>query len=210
MIFIDNKYTRTYNRILTRAKTLNLGKGPGRERHHIIPRSLNGDNTKDNLVYITTREHFICHLLLTKMVTGKDRYRMLQAAAAFSSWTTKSHSREAIGSRIYQMLKQEKSKVLVELWTTTDYREQALSGLVRLTTDVAHKAAMSLIRKELWKNPEYLDKMKSRRKTFKKVEIDDVLYNSLTEAASFLKLDPSTISKRCSTANSKFSTWKYM
>jgi hypothetical protein len=37
------------------------------ETHHIIPRSLGGTNDKENLVDLTAREHFICHLLLTKM-----------------------------------------------------------------------------------------------------------------------------------------------
>lgn len=37
------------------------------ETHHIIPRCLNGSNYKQNLVDLTAREHFICHLLLTKM-----------------------------------------------------------------------------------------------------------------------------------------------
>lgn len=37
------------------------------ERHHIIPKSLGGTNDKDNIVRLTAREHFICHLLLTKL-----------------------------------------------------------------------------------------------------------------------------------------------
>jgi len=37
------------------------------ELHHIIPKCMNGTNEKDNLVYLSAREHFICHLLLTKI-----------------------------------------------------------------------------------------------------------------------------------------------
>lgn len=37
------------------------------EVHHILPRSLGGDNSKKNLVRLTAREHFICHLLLTRI-----------------------------------------------------------------------------------------------------------------------------------------------
>lgn len=37
------------------------------ECHHILPRSLGGLNNKSNLVNLLAREHFICHLLLTKM-----------------------------------------------------------------------------------------------------------------------------------------------
>ena len=37
------------------------------ECHHILPRSLGGSDDKSNLVNLLAREHFICHLLLTKM-----------------------------------------------------------------------------------------------------------------------------------------------
>lgn len=37
------------------------------EKHHIIPRSMGGKDTADNIVYLTAREHFIAHLLLSKM-----------------------------------------------------------------------------------------------------------------------------------------------
>jgi ssDNA-binding Zn-finger/Zn-ribbon topoisomerase 1 len=36
------------------------------ENHHIIPRSLGGKDTPDNLVSLTPREHFIAHFLLYK------------------------------------------------------------------------------------------------------------------------------------------------
>jgi len=34
------------------------------ENHHILPKCLNGDNEKENLVLLTAREHFVCHKLL--------------------------------------------------------------------------------------------------------------------------------------------------
>lgn len=37
------------------------------ECHHILPKSLGGSEDKSNLVNLLAREHFICHLLLTKM-----------------------------------------------------------------------------------------------------------------------------------------------
>ena len=37
------------------------------ERHHIVPRCLGGSNRKDNLVYLTAREHFLAHKLLVRM-----------------------------------------------------------------------------------------------------------------------------------------------
>lgn len=77
MLFIDNKYTRTYYRIVGRAKTRVLDSYT--EKHHIIPRSLGGTNLKENLVRLTAREHFICHLLLTKMTDGTNKRKMTYA-----------------------------------------------------------------------------------------------------------------------------------
>jgi hypothetical protein len=50
------------------------------ETHHILPRCLGGANSKDNLVKLTAKEHFICHLLLTKMHSaGVAHYKMCKA-----------------------------------------------------------------------------------------------------------------------------------
>ena len=81
MIFIDNKYTSQYYRIISNAQTRTTTEYS--EKHHIIPRSLGGSNLKTNLVVLTAREHFVCHLLLTKMVVGQDKYKMLSAVTRF-------------------------------------------------------------------------------------------------------------------------------
>jgi len=64
-MFKDNKYTKQYYRIIDAARGRTLLEYV--ERHHIIPRCLGGSNALDNIVSLTPREHFICHLLLTKM-----------------------------------------------------------------------------------------------------------------------------------------------
>lgn len=43
------------------------------EKHHIIPKCLNGTNEKENLVNLTAKEHFIAHLLLCK-IHSKNYY----------------------------------------------------------------------------------------------------------------------------------------
>ncbi len=50
------------------------------ESHHIIPRSLGGDNSIDNIVKLSPREHFISHALLTKMVSDKSHKRSMAYA----------------------------------------------------------------------------------------------------------------------------------
>jgi hypothetical protein len=74
---IDNKYTRHYWKLInTRKNKITTGYT---EKHHIIPKSLGGTNLKDNLVSLTPREHFIAHLLLSKMFEGDEKYKMYYA-----------------------------------------------------------------------------------------------------------------------------------
>lgn len=62
MLFLNNKYTALYYRIITKCQS-DIG-----EVHHIIPKSLGGTNESNNLVRISHKAHFILHRLLIKMV----------------------------------------------------------------------------------------------------------------------------------------------
>ena len=103
-IFIDNKYTRWYYKIVTNAQSRStIGYV---EKHHIIPRALNGNNNKDNLVVLTAREHYICHWLLIKMTDGANYHKM--ASAFWRMVNTKNTNRVGhvkIPSRVYEIAK---------------------------------------------------------------------------------------------------------
>lgn len=79
MIFINNKYTKTYFRIIEKAKDRDSSLLHYIEKHHIVPRSLGGGNEETNVVELSAREHFICHWLLTKMTTGNAQRKMSYA-----------------------------------------------------------------------------------------------------------------------------------
>jgi hypothetical protein len=55
-------YERIYNQIIERAKNRKLI--GYKERHHIIPKCMGGNNNELNLVELTAREHFLCHWLI--------------------------------------------------------------------------------------------------------------------------------------------------
>lgn len=66
-------YSNIYTNIIKKRQT-NTPDGYY-ETHHILPRCLGGTDNKDNLVKLTAKEHFICHLLLTKMYPkGSNEY----------------------------------------------------------------------------------------------------------------------------------------
>lgn len=87
----DNKYTKWYCEIVkagllrtahlikkqNRKKLANELLGEGNvECHHIVPRSIDANVVKElnNLVHLTLKEHYICHLLLPKMLKSTYHY----------------------------------------------------------------------------------------------------------------------------------------
>jgi hypothetical protein len=103
-MYLQNKYTTWYYNIINRAK-LRADPIEYCEQHHIIPKSLGGSNYKDNLVKLTAREHFICHWLLTKMVSGSAKHKMAHACRRMFYKSNKLQSRYKINSRLYETLK---------------------------------------------------------------------------------------------------------
>jgi hypothetical protein len=55
-------YNKIHNNIIDRAKNRKLEGYV--EKHHIIPKCMNGSNEPNNLVILTAREHFLIHWLL--------------------------------------------------------------------------------------------------------------------------------------------------
>jgi hypothetical protein len=101
-LFVNNKYTKWYFKIIVEAR-----KNPPTgyiEKHHIVPKSLGGNNNSDNLVSLSARQHYICHLLLVKMTTGKNRSKMAYALHRTVHGNTKNLVKN---SRIYQFIKEE-------------------------------------------------------------------------------------------------------
>jgi hypothetical protein len=102
MLFENNKYTKWYNLIVQNAqnRTTDLSYF---ERHHIVPKSLGGTNNKENLVMLTAREHFVCHLLLTKMLSGDSKRKMIYAFWQLSNQKNSSQQRYCPTSKTYEI-----------------------------------------------------------------------------------------------------------
>lgn len=109
--FIDNKYTKLYFQIInSTTETELLGYC---EVHHIIPRSFGGSDDKDNLVKLSSRKHFLCHYLLTKMV--KERSSLwFKAVKAFSMMNAGHEGKRYINSRLYEQNRKHMSITMSE------------------------------------------------------------------------------------------------
>jgi len=101
-----NKYEKWYAYITENAKNRLLSGYT--ERHHIVPRSLGGKDDITNLVNLTAREHFICHWLLTKIYTGTDRGKMVNALYIMQGKNKyQERYNTKITSRVYKVLREE-------------------------------------------------------------------------------------------------------
>jgi len=62
----ENRWVIRYQKFINYAKHRQLPLNQFYETHHIKPRSQGGDNSKDNLIKLTLREHFLAHYILAK------------------------------------------------------------------------------------------------------------------------------------------------
>jgi len=107
-MYLLNKYTRWYFNIINAARNRNLIGYC--DTHHIIPRSLGGNNDKDNLVDLTPKEHFICHLLLVKMVPPEKNKKLVYAAWCMANQENPLQTRYKLSSRTYEWIRFEFAK----------------------------------------------------------------------------------------------------
>lgn len=100
-------YSRIYDQLINKRKTISLLKNKDKyiEKHHIIPRCMNGTNDFSNLIYLTPKEHYIAHLLLYKIYENTDyKYNLLKALLCMTE-ANKKHRKIFASSRTYQQLR---------------------------------------------------------------------------------------------------------
>ena len=101
-------YYKIYNDIINRRiKCPIYKKDQYCEKHHIIPKSLNGSNDKSNLVNLTAREHYIAHLLLWKHYKSINdinaTYKMAAAVSKMINGNVEfKHNLLKFNSRLYE------------------------------------------------------------------------------------------------------------
>jgi len=175
-------YQRIHDQIIERAKSENRKKGDGvyYERHHIVPRCMNGTDNEENLVLLTAREHFIVHKLLCEIYpTEKSLYL---AVWMFShKIQSRGQLREyRVSAREYERLKKKAADYLSCIPVLDDTRKkmsksrkgkklskqhrQAISkahiGKKQLPTTDATKKKQSIAGKRLWNEKTDLEKQK--------------------------------------------------
>ncbi len=115
MNITQNEWYTDYTTIIDLAKKENRVKNSVcyYERHHIVPKACEGLDTKENIVLLTPEEHYTCHMLLPKFLSGEEKKKMLYAWNRINSATTSGRGvdgEELIGMEEYSRLRREFSE----------------------------------------------------------------------------------------------------
>ena len=171
-------YKNLYQQFISsRPKRVNQ-RQKGYHLHHILPRSLGGNNDTDNLISLTPREHFIAHRLLVKCYTGGHRVRMIKSLYWFEQVAKTSRLYEHIKKHYYNNLEYRKALRLTTKKGWTDARRKAKSEQMRKqwqdpskraktiaglnSVETREKNRQSALR--YWQDPKHIVKVKEGHK----------------------------------------------
>ena len=99
-------YQKHYNHLIDRARTRLLETYT--EKHHIIPKCMNGSNDVENIVALTPEEHYVAHQLLVKIYPNEPK---LVYAAHMMTVGSLNHSRS---NKLYGWLRKKFSEAQKE------------------------------------------------------------------------------------------------
>jgi hypothetical protein len=145
-MFKTNKYSQCYYNIITQAKSRSINDYT--ESHHILPKSLGGTNDPENLVNLTAREHYICHLLLTKFTEGIAYQKMSYALHRI----TNKKENYINSSRMYEIIRKAHSKMLSEKTKGVSMMERCGVPYAHEISDYQKQKIRESNSKRIWTN----------------------------------------------------------
>jgi hypothetical protein len=225
-------YTRIYNQIIERAQTRKLEGYV--EKHHIVPKCIGGLDIKENIVELTAREHFLCHMLLCEIYPQENKLKHALFLMAIGKQKVKEKT-YVIGSRVYERLKEEYSAMLAGKKQSQDTKNKKSKSMLGVW-DGKTKEEMSEIGQKIWdtrrKNgndkiqPEHAEKIsqslkgrkitwdRKRNKTITQYDSDGNIikeYESQSQASRETNVSQSDISSCCNGKQKTAGgfTWKF-
>lgn len=152
------------------------------ELHHILPRSMGGSDDPSNLVRLSAREHFICHLLLYKI------HKTPAMAFALHAMTMTGVRTERYTSHMFKYARECLSKTIKEI-QTQKFKDPEVVEKFRQAS------------KAYWAKEESKERARKARLG---VVMSDETKQKLREANLGKKQSESTIKKRADTLSKMF------
>ena len=147
-------HQKIYENLIQKAKNEHRQKGKNvyYENHHILPSCLDGTNDEDNLVFLTAKEHFIAHKLLTKIYA-----KNISITRAFNLMVHMNKDKYALSSRDYAYAVELYRSCPVSEETKEKIRQHGNKGR-KFSQEFKDKISKTMKEKELFKgekNPMY-------------------------------------------------------
>lgn len=173
-------YKKHYNLLIERARNRDLI--GYYEKHHIVPRCLGGTDDKANLVCLTPEEHYLAHLLLTKIYLG--HFGLIKAAHIMSVH----NSVKRVNNKKYGWLRRNFSKAQKQFYKDKNNHPKGMKG----------KKHSSETIEKIKKASQKISTMKSK-KVYQWDKHGNLIkeYASISDAAKELNTSPSNIKYCC-------------
>ena len=118
------------------------------EKHHIIPKCIGGSDDEDNIVELTAREHFLCHMLLCEIYPKE--YKLKHALFLMAIGKNKViENHYVISSRVYERLRTEYSVMLTGKEQTQETKNKKSKSMIKVWKSKS-KEQRSQIGKKRW------------------------------------------------------------
>ena len=131
--------------------------GGYKERHHIFPVSLGGTDDKENLVYLTARDHYFAHCCLAKIHGGKMWSALHAICFMAKDASAASHF---IRGRMFAVARGKAAAVrstqMLSLWGSGEFKRNRVYGPI----SESHKAILAAAATGRQKSPASIQKQK--------------------------------------------------
>ncbi len=184
------------------------------EKHHIIPKSLGGSNSKSNLIKLTFREHYIAHVMLFYT------YLNISMTAAINYMTNRKNLKN-YNSKIYKKCKEDAIKKLSEYKKSNSTKGQKVHSeeFKNKMSNLMKGKNNPFFNKNHTEETKNLLSEKSKEQfrnnipnCSKVVSINGIVYANLTEVlnSKLFNISKSTIRRRILSDDLQWKDWKYL
>lgn len=186
------------------------------EKHHIIPKCINGTNDKSNLVKLSAREHYLAHKLLYKMYPDNRGICLAWHMMGHVTLNDKHKRDYNITSREFEKLRVAMSNNLKGKNNPFYGKKHSKETKLKISnsrkskcTGDSNNSRTDKFRESVTgkNNPQYGKVGKLNHKSVN-IEVDDVIYKGIRDTARLLGISYSTLNYRLK--SSKFTKYKIL
>jgi hypothetical protein len=192
-MFLNNKYTQIYYRIIHNAQQRAHIKilHDGYQSHHIIPRCFGGTDCDSNLVILTYKEHRVCHRLLINMVSGASKHKMSYAYKLFN----KHYDTSDLPTPQIYCTPESYSKMVKTRKSKGSYKRG--KDNIFSTPKIIEQVRQRMIDSNPMKSPEQKERMRQKNNNpfCRPLTVDGIEFPSLGAAARYFNTTPFKIRK---------------